>query len=125
MKAFTIVLFSVLLASCATFPVAYPKAQGRSLIHGQSGGGSTVFVRKVGEGELNFGPRYRLRDYAWVTPGEYDVSFMVESTYSWGATLKPAEIKLKVENGFNYIIMHDPARDSERKAFVTASKVKQ
>ena len=125
MKAFTLIIFSVLLVSCATFPEAYPKAEGRSLIRGQSSGASTVLVRQVGEGELNFGPRYRLRDYAWVPPGEYDVSFMVESTYSWGTTLKPAEMRLRVEDGFNYIITHDPARDSERKAFVTASKVKQ
>lgn len=125
MKASILILFSAFLTSCATFPVAYPKAEGKSLIKGQRSGTSTVLIRQVGGGELNFGPRYRLRDYAWVAPGEYEVSVMVESSYSWGTTLKPAETKLKVENGFSYIIQHDPTRDSERKAFVSASRVKQ
>jgi hypothetical protein len=125
MKAIALILSSSFLVSCATFPAAYPKAEGKSLIKGQSSGTSTVLIRQVGSGELNLGPRYRLRDYAWVAPGEYDVSVMVESSHSWGTALKPAEITLKVQNGFSYIIQHDPTRDSERKAFISAYRVKQ
>ncbi len=125
MKAITLILSFIILVSCATFPSAYPKGEGKSLIKGQRSGTSAVLIRQVGGGELNFGPRYRLRDYAWVAPGEYDISVMVESTYSWGTILKPADIKLKVESGYNYIIKHEPTRDTERKAFVTSSRIKQ
>ena len=125
MKTLAAFMITALLASCATFQEAYPQAAGKSLIKGESSGSSSVMVRQVGGGGLNFGAGYRLRDSAWVAPGEYDVSFMVESAYSWGTTLKPANRRMKIENGYNYFVTHDPSRDSEREAHVTVSKMNQ
>ena len=124
MKKYLILIASLLLIGCSTFPVEYPKEEGMSLIQGQSSGNAVIYVRNVDNGEINFGPGYRLRDFAWVYPGSHEVSFMCEINYSWGTKLKPAKATIQIKEGYSYLVELDPSRDLENQAFVIVKEIK-